>query len=48
MIGKGHAISSTRASIAYGWNQEKEAEVVLKEYLAGDTPIEITEEFKII
>ena len=48
MIGKGHAISSTRASIAYGWNQEKEAEVVLKEYLAGDSPSEITEEFKII
>tara|TARA_R100000935_G_scaffold3137_4_gene8284 strand:+ start:253 stop:1116 length:864 start_codon:yes stop_codon:yes gene_type:complete len=48
MIGKGHSISRTGASIAYGWNQEKEAEVVLKEYLAGDTPVEITEEFKII
>lgn len=48
MIGKGHAISSTKASIAYGWNQEKDAEVVLKEYLAGDTPGEIAEEFKII
>ncbi|MDT0642271.1 relaxase/mobilization nuclease domain-containing protein [Zunongwangia sp. F363] len=48
MIGKGHAISSTKASISYGWNQEKEAEVVLKEYLAGDTPTEITEEFQII
>ena len=48
MIGKGHSISSTRASLAYGWNQEKEAEVVLKQYLAGDTPSEITEEFKII
>ncbi|UJH90117.1 relaxase/mobilization nuclease domain-containing protein [Antarcticibacterium sp. 1MA-6-2] len=48
MIGKGHAIASTGASIEYGWNQEKEAEVVLKEYLAGDTPAEITEEFKII
>ncbi|UJH90553.1 relaxase/mobilization nuclease domain-containing protein [Antarcticibacterium sp. 1MA-6-2] len=48
MIGKGHSISRTGASIAYGWNQEKEAEVVLKEYLAGDTPEEITEEFKII
>ena len=48
MIGKGHAIASTGASIEYGWNQEKEAEVVLKEYLAGDTPQEITEEFKII
>lgn len=48
MIGKGHSISSTKASIAYGWNQEKNAEVVLKEYLAGDTPQEIAEEFKII
>ena len=48
MIGKGHSIASTGASIDYGWNQEKEAEVVLKEYLAGETPKEITEEFKII
>lgn len=48
MIGKGHSISRTGASIAYGWNQEKEAEAVLKEYRAGDTPDEITEEFKII
>ncbi len=48
MIGKGHAIASTGASIDYGWNQEKDAEVVLKEYLAGETPKEITEEFKII
>jgi hypothetical protein len=48
MIGKGHAISGTKVSISYGWNQEKEAEVVLKEHLAGDTPAEITEEFKII
>lgn len=48
MIGKGHAISSTGASLSYGWNQEKKAEVVLKEHLAGNTPAEITEEFKII
>ena len=48
MIGKGHAISGTGASLSYGWNQEKEAEVVLKEHLAGDTPAEITEEFRII
>ena len=48
MIGKGHAISRTKASISYGWNQEKEAEIVLKEHLAGDTPHEITEEFQII
>jgi len=48
MIGKGHSIASTGASIDYGWNQEKDAEVIYKEYLAGDTPQEITEEFKII
>ncbi|MDT0690408.1 relaxase/mobilization nuclease domain-containing protein [Salegentibacter sp. F188] len=48
MIGKGHAISRTKASISYGWNKEKEGEIVLKEHLAGDTPQEITEEFKII
>jgi len=48
MIGKGHSIASTGASIEYGWNQEKEAEVVFKEHLAGETPREITEEFKII
>ena len=38
MIGKGHAVSGTRVSISYGWNQEKEAEVVLREHVAGDTP----------
>ena len=48
MIGKGHSIASTGASIEYGWNQEKDAEVIYKEYLAGETPKEITEEFKII
>ena len=48
MIGKGHSIARTGASLDYGWNQEKDAEVVLKEYLAGDTSQEITEEFKII
>ena len=48
MIGKGHSVSGTRVSISYGWNQEKDAEVVLREHLAGDTPAEITEEFRII
>ncbi|MGY5847857.1 relaxase/mobilization nuclease domain-containing protein [Salegentibacter sp. HM20] len=48
MIGKGHAISGARVSISYGWNQEKEAEVVLREHVAGDTPAEIAEEFRII
>ncbi|MEG9327847.1 relaxase/mobilization nuclease domain-containing protein [Salinimicrobium catena] len=48
MIGKGKSISHTLASMNYGWNQEKQAEVIFKEHLAGDTPGEITEEFKII
>lgn len=48
MIGKGQAISRTKASISYGWNQEKDAEVVFKQHLAGDNPREIAEEFRII
>ncbi|MCP9200800.1 relaxase/mobilization nuclease domain-containing protein [Gramella sp. GC03-9] len=48
MIGKGQSISRTQASISYGWNQDKEAEVILKQHLAGDTPEQITDEFKII
>lgn len=48
MIGKGHSISSTRASLEYGMNKEKGAEVVLKENIAGDTAREISEEFQII
>ena len=48
MIGKGRSISHTRASMSYGWNQEKDAEVVYSKHLAGETPKEITEEFKII
>ena len=48
MIGKGKSISHTRASMSYGWNQEKEAEIILKEYLHGDSPAEITKEFKML
>lgn len=48
MIGKGKAISHTKESISYGWNQEKDAEIVLKQNLAGETPKEITDEFKTI
>ena len=48
MIGKGKSISHTRASISYGWNQEKEAEIIYKEYLMGENPKEIAQEFKII
>ncbi|HEY9185347.1 MAG TPA: relaxase/mobilization nuclease domain-containing protein [Salegentibacter sp.] len=48
MIGKGHAIAGTRVSISYGWNQGKDAEIVLREYVIGDNPGEIAEEFKFI
>ena len=48
MIGKGKSISHTKASMAYGWNQEKDAEIVLKELLYGDSPAEITQEFKML
>jgi len=48
MIGKGKSISHTRASMSYGWNQEKDAEIVLKEFLHGDLPAEITQEFKML
>ncbi len=48
MIGKGKSISHTKASMSYGWNQEKDAEIILKEYLHGDSPAEIAKEFKML
>ncbi|WP_339655326.1 relaxase/mobilization nuclease domain-containing protein [uncultured Maribacter sp.] len=48
MIGKGKAISHTSASIAYGWNQEKNAEIVFKQHLVGENPNEITKEFELV
>ena len=48
MIGKGKSISHTRASMAYGWNQEKNAEVVFRQHLVGDNPMEISREFRLI
>ncbi len=48
MIGKGKSIAHTGASMGYGWNQEKGAEVVLSQHLAGNNPQQITEEFKLI
>ena len=35
MIGKGKAIAHTGVSIRYGWNQEKDAEIVLSNNLLG-------------
>ena len=48
MIGKGTSIGHTGTSIDYGWNQEKDAEIVFSQHLAGTDPKEITEEFKLI
>ncbi|QCX38358.1 mobilization protein [Aureibaculum algae] len=48
MIGKGKSISQTSASVAYGWNQDKNAEIILRQHLVGDNPSEISKEFKII
>ena len=47
MIGKGKAISHTQASMAYGCNQEKDAEVVYSQNITGDTPKEVTAEFRL-
>lgn len=48
MIGKGTSIAHTGTSINYGWNQEKDAEIVFSQHLAGTNPQEITEEFRLI
>ncbi|HHB51967.1 MAG TPA: mobilization protein [Saprospiraceae bacterium] len=48
MIGKGKSISHTKASIQYGWNQEKDAKVILKQNLVGNSPGEITKELEFI
>ncbi|MGS2761825.1 relaxase/mobilization nuclease domain-containing protein [Sinomicrobium sp. M5D2P9] len=48
MIGKGQAIAHTQASMQYGWNQEKNAEIVYTQNLCGENPKEITKEFKMI
>jgi len=48
MIGKGKSIAHTKASIRYGWNQEKNAEVVFRQHLAGENPAEISAEFRFV
>lgn len=48
MISMGKSISHTSASMAYGLREEKKPEIIHSQYLAGETPKEITEEFKII
>jgi len=34
--------------MGYGWDQEKDAEVVYRQHLSGNNPKEITQEFKVI
>lgn len=46
MIGKGKSISHTLASMQYGWNQEKNAEVIFSQNLVGNDPKEISKEFQ--
>lgn len=48
MIGKGRSIAHTLASIKYGWNQEKETEVVFRQHLSGETPQEVAREFRLV
>lgn len=48
MIGKGKSIAHTGASISYGWNQDKGAEIVHSQHLIGDNPREITQEFRLV
>lgn len=48
MIGIGHSIRDTSGSIAYGWNKDKGAEVVLRQNLVGENPMELTREFHFI
>ena len=48
MIGKGQAIAHTTACIDYGWNQEKSAQIVHSQFVSGENPKEIGEEFRIV
>lgn len=48
MISKASCLSHTKASIKYGWNNEKDAEIVFNQNLIGDNPAEISKEFAMI
>lgn len=48
MICFGRSVAKTRDSLAYGWNQEKNAEVVFRQHVAGENPLEIANEFRFI
>ncbi|WP_066219573.1 relaxase/mobilization nuclease domain-containing protein [Formosa haliotis] len=48
MIGKGTAISSTKAAIGYGNDHEKGAETVYSHLITGEHPDEIAKEFRAI
>lgn len=48
MISKASCISHTKASIKYGWNNEKDAEIVFNQNLVGNNPGELSKEFAMI
>lgn len=48
MIAKAKSISHTKASISYGWNNEKYAVFILKQNVVGNSPSEIALEFRFI
>jgi len=48
MIAKAKSISHTKASISYGWNNEKDAVFILKQNVVGNSPSEIALEFRFI
>ncbi len=48
MIGKGKSISHTGAAMSYGWNQEKNAEIIYSQHITGENPKEITREFQMV
>lgn len=48
MIGMGKSISHTSASMAYGLREDKKPEIIHSQYVAGETPKEIAQEFKTI
>ena len=48
MISKASSLSHTKASIKYGWNQEKDAEIVFNQHLVGENPGDISKEFAMV
>src|SRR5690606_42121147 len=47
MIARGTTVATTTATLAYGLDGEKKAEIVHSQHLAGTTPQEIAPEFRV-